>query len=355
MKILFLCPYPHSKAPSQRFRYEQYLLLLNNSNIEYEIHSFLSNSAWNILYQPGKFHLKAIHIFIGFLKRFFLLFSVFKFNYVFIHREAAPIGPPVFEWIIAKLLRKKIVYDFDDAIWLHNSSESNKSFSFLKFYSNTKYICKWAYKVSCGNQYLCDFAKQYNQNVVYNPTTIDTQNYHNVSKEYNFENLFTIGWTGSHSTNQYLQFLVPILHELEKKYSFRFLVISDINPQLPIKSFEFCKWQKETEVQDLLKLDIGLMPLHNDLWAMGKCGFKALQYMSLGIPAIVSPVGVNTKIVEHNLNGFVCNTEQEWKQTLSQILEDKHVLKNISLQSQLKIQEFYSVKCNTQNFINLFK
>ena len=353
MNILFLVPYPLGVAPSQRFRFEQYFSALEKNNISYVVVPFLDDKVWDVLYQKGNFAHKIFAVFKGFVKRYLLLFSLGKYDYVFIHREAAPVGPPLLEWLISKVFRKKIIFDFDDAIWLPNTSESNKIFSILKFYANTKSICRWAYKVSCGNNYLCDFAKQFNSNVVYNPTTIDTTNYHNKTKQRTTTKL-VIGWTGSHSTVQYLDDLIPVFKELEKEFDFELAVISDRQPEFDLKSLNFIQWKKETEIDDLLRFDIGIMPLRDDKWSKGKCGFKALQYMSLGIPALVSPVGVNTKIVDHDINGFICNTNDDWKKHLSLLLSDKNKLSELSAKTREKIINNYSVKSNTDNFLLLF-
>lgn len=96
------------------------------------------------------------------------------------------------------------------------------------------------------------------------------------------------------------------------------------------------------------------MPLRDDKWSNGKCGFKALQYMSLGIPALVSPVGVNTKIVDHDMNGFICSTKEDWKKYLSLLLSDKNKLNELSAKTREKIINNYSVKSNTDNFLLLF-
>ncbi len=353
MNILFLVPYPLGVAPSQRFRFEQYFSALEKNSISFVIVPFLDDKVWDVLYAKGNFGHKIFAVLKGFVKRYLLLFSLAKYDYVFIHREAAPVGPPLLEWLIAKVFRKKIIFDFDDAIWLPNTSESNKIFSILKFYGNTKSICKWAYKISCGNDYLCNFAREFNSNVVYNPTTIDTENYHNKTKQ-TANNKLVIGWTGSHSTVQYLNDLIPVFKELEKTFDFELCVISDRKPDFELKSLNFIPWKKETEVDDLLRFDIGIMPLRDDKWSNGKCGFKALQYMSLGIPALVSPVGVNTKIVDHDLNGFICNTNEDWKKYFSLLLSDKERLNQLSLKTREKIVNKYSVKSNTDNFLLLF-
>ncbi|WP_298356072.1 glycosyltransferase [Runella sp.] len=313
----------------------------------------MSNEIWDILYLPGRFPRKALAIIGGLFKRFFLLFTLKKYDFIFIHREATPIGPAFFEYFAARWLKKKIIYDFDDAIWIPNYSEANSFFSFLKGYSNVKHICKWVYKISCGNEYLCDYARQFNKNVVYNPTTIDTENYHNKVKNQDTDN-FVIGWTGSHSTIRYIEEVIPVLSELEEKYTFQFMVISDLKPTYNLKSLVYHKWNKHSEIEDLLKFNIGIMPLKDDKWANGKCGFKALQYMALGIPALVSPVGVNTRIVDDKINGFICTSPEDWKNAIEAIMKDKSLNKEIAKNTRIKIENHYSVKSNTANFIDLF-
>lgn len=353
MKILFIVPYPTGKAPSQRFRFEQYYDVLRSKGYDITISPFLSQKTWEILYLPGRFLRKAAAIISGLFKRFFQLFTLGSYDYIFIHREATPIGPAFFEFFASKLFKKKIIYDFDDAIWIPNYSEANSLFSFLKGYANVKHICKWAYRVSCGNDYLCKYAKQYNPEVQYNPTTIDTGNYHNQVKNQNTER-FVIGWTGSHSTIRYLNEILPVLRGLEQEYDFDFMVISDLKPEFELKSLVYRKWNKITEIEDLLRFNVGIMPLKDDKWAQGKCGFKALQYMSLGIPALVSPVGVNTSIVDDGINGFICETPGDWKRALKTLLNDRAELQRLSENTRKKIVDAYSVSSNTPNFLSLF-
>lgn len=352
-RILFLVPYPLGIAPSQRFRFEQYFEVLQENGFEFDVKPFLDEHAMIYLYEPGNFFRKVWKVKRGLLKRFFQLFALEKYDYIFIHREAAPIGPPIFEWLITKVFGKKVIFDFDDAIWLKNTSSTNSVISWFKRYRNAENVCSWAWKVSCGNDYLADHARQFNKNVVVNPTTIDTENHHDRVKQFSAQKI-TIGWTGTHSTIKYLDALLPILRKLENEFDFNFLVIADRQPDFKLKSLQFLPWNKQSEIDDLLKMDVGIMPLEDDKWAKGKCGFKALQYMALGIPAIVSPVGVNTKIVDDGANGWICNTEAEWEQTLRQILEKQLELKSFSAAARTKIEQYYSVNANTAKFLHLF-
>src|SRR5215212_6589521 len=124
-RILFVVPYPLDKAPSQRFRVEQFFPVLDENGIGYTVASFLDDKTWAVLYQQSSFVKKGWGVVKGFLKRFALLFKAAKYDYVFVHREASPIGPPFFEFFLAKVFRKKLIYDFDDAIWMVNTVTPN--------------------------------------------------------------------------------------------------------------------------------------------------------------------------------------------------------------------------------------
>ena len=354
-KILFLVPYPLGRAPSQRFRFEQYLEALTSQGHRLRLVPFLSPATWDILYKPGHAAEKVLGILWGFMRRLGLLFTVPSYDFVFVHREAAPIGPPVYEWFIAIILRKKIIYDFDDAIWLANTSEANKIATGIKWHHKVADICRWAYKTSCGNDYLADYARKLNPRVVVNPTTIDTINLHNRVRDQTVPGRLVIGWTGTHSTLKYLEQVVPVLAKLEAEgLDFEFRVISNQPPVLRLRSLVFFPWRKDTEIADLLGFHVGLMPLEDDPWAKGKCAFKALQYMALGIPPLVSPVGMNTEVVEHGHNGFVCATPADWEISLRELLADASLRQRLGLEARSTIETRYSVMANTPNFLALF-
>lgn len=353
MNIAFIVPYPKAKAPSQRFRFEQQLAFLEKNELDYSFFPFLSAEAFDMLYMPGKYMIKIYFTLLGFLKRFFLMFQLSKYEFVFIHREASPIGPPIFEFIIAKILNKKIIYDFDDAIWLVNTSNANKIVAQIKWPQKVESICKWAYKVSCGNDYLASHARKFNHNVEIIPTTVDTEFVHNKTKNQETEKI-VLGWTGTHSTVKYLLELEPILIKMQNKYHFDFVVISNKEPQFKSLKYNFISWNKKTEIEDLLSMNIGVMPLVDDKWAKGKCGFKAIQYMSLGIPAIVSNVGVNEKIVSHKENGFVCNNEEDWEYAIEELITNKTLRTQFGKKAQLAIEKNYSKIAQQTNYLRLF-
>ena len=354
-RILFLTPYPHGRAPSQRFRFEQYLGLLTGAGHHYHLASFLSEDTWNILYKPRHTVRKALGIGAGFGRRLALLFTVPRYDFVFIHREAVPLGPPVLEWLIAKVLGKRIIYDFDDAIWLANTSEANKLAAGLKWHHKVAAICHWAYKNSCGNAYLAAYARQFNPQTFVNPTTIDTEHLHNKVRDQAAPGRLVIGWTGTHSTLKYLHQVMPVLAKLEAEgLDFEFRVISNQPPNLPLRSLVYVPWRKASEIDDLLGFHVGLMPLEDDPWAKGKCAFKALQYMALGIPPLVSPVGMNTEVVQDGQNGYICAGSSEWEQRLRELLAAPALRAHLGEAARATIEARYSVRANQANFLGLF-
>lgn len=356
-KILFVVPYPVGESPSQRFRFEQYFQILKDHGFEFNIQSFLNSDNWRVFYEKGQLTRKLLALLNGILKRLLLLFSVPSYNFIFIHREAAPIGPPVFEWVISKVLRKKIIYDFDDAIWMTENTNESTIAKIIRWRGKVSSICKWSHRVSCGNHYLQEFAVQFNSQVVYNPTTIDTEKHHNPDLFNKPEkgNNITIGWTGSHSTLKYLSELESVLEKIEHNFStVAFIVIANKKPDLKLASLQFIQWNEGTEISDLLKIDIGIMPLPDDEWSKGKCGFKGLQYMALEIPSVASPVGVNPNIIQHGINGYLCNNHSEWFSTLASLISDKELRDRIGKEGRKTVIENYSVISNSAGFLTLF-
>jgi glycosyltransferase involved in cell wall biosynthesis len=357
LHILFLIPYPPGHAPSQRFRFEQYLDILKEQGHSYRLAPFLSEATWRILYKPGHSVRKALGILGGLGRRLGHLLAATRYDFIFVHREVAPIGPPVLEWLLVKVLRKHIIYDFDDAIWLPNTSEANRIAASLKWHHKVACICGWAYKNSCGNAYLAAYARQFNPAVVINPTTIDTVHLHNQVRDQLTPGPMVIGWTGTHSTLKYLLPVLPVLAQLEAEgLEFEFRVISNQAPAFSqsLRSLRFVPWQKATEIPDLLAFHVGLMPLEDDKWAQGKCAFKALQYMALGIPALVSPIGMNTEVVQDGKNGYICQEPADWYSRLHELLTDAPLRQQLGRAARLTIEQRYSVLANTNNFLRLF-
>lgn len=351
-KIIFLVPYPIGEAPSQRFRFEQYLLLLEKEFC-IEIHPFIDRETWQKLYAPGHLLFKVRKMLFSFCKRILLLPKLAKADHIFIHREATQIGPPILEWILAKVLRKKYIYDFDDAIWIPNFSETNARYQRLKAYWKVRFIIRWAGQVTAGNRFLASYASKFNKNVIVLPTTIDTENHHN--KLSNMEQSpVRIGWTGTHTTLHYLNELLPVFKKLNEKHKFVFRLISNQAPDWDLPNLEFIKWNKETEIDDLVEIQIGIMPLKEDRWSAAKCGFKGLQYMACSIPTVLSPIGVNLTIVKDGENGYFAKTENDWFRILDELLTNSYKREIIAKKGRERVVDAYSVLSQKNVYLQLF-
>ena len=351
--IHFWVPYPIGTAPSQRFRVELFLPSLEKEGYPFSVLSFLDENAWNVLYKPGNHLLKAWGTFKGYFRRFKHLFLSVGADFVFIHREATPLGPPVFEWLLTKVFRKKIIHEFDDAIWIPGGEKISFIKRFLKATWKVKYIIKWSYKIAAGNEFLCDYAKKYSPSVYLVPTVVDTEHGHFKLRDQFDNKRVVVGWTGTHTTLHNLELIDGVIPELKNEIDFDFLVISNKPPDWKF-DFIYKKWELETEQEDLLKMHIGIMPLKQGPWFEGKCGFKLIQYHACGIPAIASPVGPNGKITVHEKTGYIVQSKEEWKLYLKKLINESSLRSEMGKAGRENIEKNYSLNSLLPAFISLF-
>ena len=152
----------------------------------------------------------------------------------------------------------------------------------------------------------------------------------------------------------YLDMIYEVIEKLAQKYDIEFHIISNEKPKVSKDFIVYKTWNKATEIEDLMCFDIGIMPLFDTEWERGKCGFKALQYMSLGIPAVVSPVGVNTEIIENNKNGLFATKKLEWAKQLSILIESPTYRQQLGQAGRKTIEKRYSVLSQQKAYLNLF-
>jgi glycosyltransferase involved in cell wall biosynthesis len=205
-----------------------------------------------------------------------------------------------------------------------------------------------------GNPYLAEYARQVNDNVTVIPTTIDTEKYQ-VRRSTADDGPLTIGWTGSFSTVQHLDTLRGALRKLAETENFRLRVIGTPSYEIAPVDVEAMPWRAATELEDLHKIDIGVMPLPDDNWSKGKCGLKALQFMALGIPTICSPVGVNTDIIQDDENGFLAGTEAEWVDKLSRLLRSAELRRRLGDAGRATVEQKYSAATQAPRVYEIFK
>ncbi|MFN2405192.1 MAG: glycosyltransferase family 4 protein [Pyrinomonadaceae bacterium] len=353
MRILALMPGLYDTSPGQRYRLEQWDPLLRERGVEITYAPFEDNELHSIVYKPGRMGKKLQLVTRNLARRLSTISKAKNYDLLYVFREAALLGPPVFERLIAQQ-RTPFVFDFDDAIFVSYRSPSNGYLSYLKFASKTKTICRLASHVMVGNPYLAEYAREVNDNVTVVPTTIDTQKYQ-VRPPKTDDGPLTIGWTGSFSTVQHLDTLRGALKKLVETENFRLRVIGTPTYELSPLDVEAMPWRAATELEDLSTIDIGVMPLPDDNWSKGKCGLKALQFMALGIPTICSPVGVNTDIIQDNENGFLAGTEAEWVDKLSRLLRSDELRRRLGDAGRATVEQKYSAAIQAPRVHEIFK
>jgi len=354
MKVLALTPGPMRVAPGERYRIEQWEPLLREHDITLTYAPFLDPALGDVLYRRGHVLPKAAGIAAATVRQLGSVSKAAGFDLVYLFREAALLGPAVIERLIA-LRGVPIVYDFDDAVFLRYRSPGNPLWGLLKSPGKTAGLCRKARLVMAGNPYLAEYASRYNRDVTVIPTTIDTERYRPEQRRPRRDDVVTLGWTGSYSTAQHLRGLTPALTELARTRPYRLVVVGGEPPEVPGADVVARTWNADTEVEDLSDIDVGLMPLPDEPWTRGKCGLKALQYMALGIPPVVSPVGVNTEIVEDGKSGFLAATDEEWVARLTTLMEDAALRHRLGKTARETVETHYSAKVVAPRVAELFK
>jgi glycosyltransferase involved in cell wall biosynthesis len=339
VNVLGLVPYPSQRVPGQRFRIEQWAPILEREGVRLELSPFLTPFGMDILYRRGRVAAKALETAKGYFQRAAEAINAGRFDVIFVYREAALLGPAWLERILSS--RRPIVFDFDDAIYLPATSEANAWVSALKPTRKTQTICRLAKHVTVGNDVLARYAADHARAVTVIPTTIDTEAYQ--VHECRAAARPVVGWSGSATTVPYLRAMASALRELRQRMDYELLVIGG-EVAMPGLDVRLVPWRAETEVPDLSAIDVGLMPLPDDEWSRGKCGLKALQYMALGIPPVVSPVGVNSAIVQDGVNGFHARTDEEWVDRIALLLRDPELRRRLGAAARLTVEATYSAR-----------
>jgi glycosyltransferase involved in cell wall biosynthesis len=342
MRVLAWVPETYDTSPGQRYRIEQWEPWLRDQGIEIQYSAFSDASLARSLKRPGRLMEKALGITRGMARRAADLRRAKAFELVYVFREGSLMGPALAEHLLARR-GIPMLFDFDDAVWIRYVSPANSYFSYLRFPGKTATLCRLAHHVIAGNRYLAEYAARYNPAVTIVPSTIDTVKYAFRGPRPSGSRP-VIGWTGSYSTGRYLRLVKGALERLRKHRAFRFVVIGPVDFQANGVEVEQRPWNSESEVQDLLDLDVGLMPVLDAEWERGKCGLKALQYMALGIPPVVSPVGANSTIVEDGRNGLLASTEEEWVEKLDRLLSSAELRNRIGQEARRTVEREYSAE-----------
>lgn len=352
MKLLMLTRYGRQGA-SSRMRSYQYIQWLDASGIEVTL-SPLFSDAYVAGLQDGKKDLR--EVLWAYRQRIQKLLSNRQsYDLVWIEKEALPWLPG---WLERTLLSKHISYvlDYDDAVF-HYYDQHRKSLVRYLFSGKHPALMRGAAMVVSGNEYLVNFATQAGaRRVEMVPTVIDLDRYPAVGlRPHKAEaTLPYIGWIGQRATASFLAPYKSLFERMSAAGQARFIAIG-IDAQSLSLPMDSVAWSEHTEVQSIANFDIGIMPLVNEPFARGKCGYKLIQYMACGLPVVASPVGVNCQIVEHGVNGFLAETPAQWEQALQTLLADAGLRKRMGQAGREKIEQQYCIQATGPRLAMLLK
>lgn len=336
--LLFLTKYARSGA-SSRYRSFQYLPFLEQAGMTCEVSPLFDDDYIANRYRSGRG--SKLDIIRAFLRRVGAIVRARKYDLVVVEYELLPYFPAIFERLFG-WLGVRYVVDYDDALFHQYDRHRNPLVRSL-LGGKIATVMKHADAVVAGNEYLADYARRAAASrVEVIPTVIDLERYPpGLTKQ---DGPFTIGWIGQPSTARYLKTIAPALVEACRDGAARLRLIGSGPVELPGVDVELLPWSGESEVALMHTFDVGIMPLPDEPWARGKCGFKLIQYMACGLPVIASPVGVNSEIVEEGKSGFLASSPDEWQQALETLMADAGLRKRMGMHGRSRVEERYCLQ-----------
>ncbi len=348
-KRLLILPRYTEKGPSSRVRMDQYLPYLKETGFEITIHPFFDDGYIDSLYSHRPIKIPAvIH---SFWNRVWISLHKRKYDLIWLQQELLPWIPFDMEKV---LYSKKIplLVDYDDAVF-HRYDLHKSPFIRLLLRKKIDHVMEIASGLTVGNAYLAERAEQAGaRNIHILPSVVDTKKYHCKSKE--AQTVFIIGWLGTPKTIHFLETIKSALENVLNNTTRLIIVGADIPDSLKDLPIQSQTWNEDTEIDQILQFDVGIMPLIDAPFERGKCGYKLIQYMACGLPVVASPVGVNQSIVEQGINGFLASTTEEWTDAIIKLKDDANLRQKMGMAGRKKVESHYSLESTAAQLVNLF-
>ncbi len=347
MKVLALASYP-VEAAATRYRLEQFVAPLAERGISLTVHPFLDSMLFEQLYRREKLTGTAIRLAASALLRFKEVWSARRADVVLIQREAMMFGPPLIEWLVTRVSKCPMVLDLDDATYVSYTSPTYGTLGQkLKWFSKTDDLIAWSSIVTCGNRSIADYVTSKGADARVIPTVVDTDLFQPAERRK--EGPLVLGWVGTHSTFPYLEAIFPTLQRLAGQHEIKLKIVGSGRKGVNLAgvNVENLEWSLEREIADFQSFDIGLYPidahLYSTKWAAGKSGFKAIQYMAVGIPYVATPVGAVAEIGTAGVTHLHAVSNEEWFEALESLVVNREQREKMGVAGRRHVCECYSL------------
>jgi glycosyltransferase involved in cell wall biosynthesis len=314
----------------------QYQAPLAQEGIEMEILPLFGDDYVQALYsQTGR----GAATLSAFARRFRRLLDISGYDAIWIEKEMLPWLPAFME--LALLPRHStIILDFDDAVF-HRYDMHASAVVRAVFGHKLDRLMARADLVLAGNAYLADRARSAGApKVSIVPTVVDLNRYQPLPPR--VPDVVTVGWIGSPNTAHYLSMVKPVINALERESPLKAVAIGARPDQVAGSPFTAVAWTEESEVDS------------DSPWERGKCGYKLIQYMALGLPVVASPVGVNVELLAGGGNGFLAASDHEWKKAISTLISNPDLRRSMGRAGRKLVESHYSVASQTPRLVSLY-
>ena len=347
MRLLMLPRYGALGA-SSRLRMMQYVPALQSAGIDVEVSPLLDDGYVRDLYANT---VSIPEVARSYARRLRRMRSMDRFDVVWMEKEAWPWLP---DWLELPLLGRstRLVVDYDDAVFHRYDAHRSPLVRGL-LGKKIDGVMRRADLVTAGNDYLAERARAAgSRRVEWLPTVVDLQRYP-VPAPAREDAVMTVGWIGSPSTADYLRDVAIALELMQAAGLIRCVAIGARPDQVAGTPFQAVEWREDTEVMQLQRFDIGIMPLPDAQWERGKCGYKLIQYMACGLPVVASPVGVNTAIVDPGKNGFLASNPEQWAEAIRTLAMDAVLRRRMGDEGRRRVEQTYCVQAQTGRLVEM--
>jgi glycosyltransferase involved in cell wall biosynthesis len=349
MKVLLLSRYGRRGA-SSRIRSYQYLPFLETQGIEVTVSPLFPDSYLQGLYSEQRIDVRSVLQ--AYYRRAKSLLKSGQFDLLWVEYEILPWLPDWVEQILA-LFKIPYLVDYDDAIF-HRYDMHPRGVVRAFLGKKIDRVMRRAVLVIAGNQYLAERAwKSGARQVAILPSVVDLDRYS--IPEGKARDVFTVGWIGSPTTSAYLNLVAPAVEEFARDRKVRIVLVGSGRSPINGLPVEIREWSEETEVKDIKDFDVGIMPLPDDPWSQGKCGYKLVQYMACTVPVVASPVGVNEEMIHAGLNGFLAEGKDDWLGALKTLYNSASLREEMGKAGRALVEEKFSLQVTAPRLLAVLR